>query len=667
MSSPSEDIREQQTYYQKNVPGTVSLFLDPKLGRSDIYLSKNQIERVDSEEKLYSGNFKETVQGLIGSRKRQEPVKNNTVSSLKKLCTQLRQYFKKTSHNLAVVEHASMSKMLALLCLADNRELEACSHLVMSHASCFRQQILYRNLKSKLRAELLSESLVDNLNPKDLDIDLKNANTNPDKLVSTLAELPSDWYVLQLTSQHEHISELKSGLSKGQKNEYTLKPMNGLHIVVLPTGKNAINPICITLPKPHGDSSYDVRVEVGMILNSNKSDLTATYTNNELYWKMRKQQNDRMSTAIFELEFSWLREWRVLLLADYIECLDLVHDVYNMIDKLIADSNVKDMPERTRWLLRKIATGACYLQPFEIERAVTYILSSEKKLAKNIILSIVAKTKVMEPLLHARRKILVLIVDEFIDHFSYESFTILKHQPVTRFPSLHIAYALYNQHKNTMKNGYKLIKKSENLGTFIVNPSLDLTKMEIRMKLFLEYWLPKWKGLYSIKPELEYFKKTLTEYHILMYNGHGSGIQFLKGEDIEKMRILALVLLFGCNSIKLLPTGGRNPSYGVSNQYLMGCSPCILGMLWEVTDGDIDRMTANFLSKWIPSSAKRSWSDVNLSLWNQGKLEFQKGTRNEIKFEDNMLVAVAKSKDVCKQYMTSAAIIVRGLPTKLVD
>lgn len=72
----------------------------------------------------------------------------------------------------------------------------------------------------------------------------------------------------------------------------------------------------------------------------------------------------------------------------------------------------KEISERTRWLLRKVATGACYLQPFEIERAVTYILPKEKKLAKNIILSIVAKTKVMEPLKHAKRKVLVLIVDE---------------------------------------------------------------------------------------------------------------------------------------------------------------------------------------------------------------------------------------------------------------
>lgn len=70
------------------------------------------------------------------------------------------------------------------------------------------------------------------------------------------------------------------------------------------------------------------------------------------------------------------------------------------------------MPERNRWLLKKIATGACYLQPFEIEKAVKYILPTQAKLAKNIILSIVAKTKVMDPLKVAKRKTLILILDE---------------------------------------------------------------------------------------------------------------------------------------------------------------------------------------------------------------------------------------------------------------
>ena len=50
------------------------------------------------------------------------------------------------------------------------------------------------------------------------------------------------------------------------------------------------------------------------------------------------------------------------------------------------------------------------------------------------------------------------------------------------------------------------------------------------------------------------------------------------------------------------------------------CSPCILGMLWEVTDVDIDRMTTEFISNWIPSSAEKPWSDVDLAAWSKGSI-----------------------------------------------
>lgn len=53
------------------------------------------------------------------------------------------------------------------------------------------------------------------------------------------------------------------------------------------------------------------------------------------------------------------------------------------------------------------------------------------------------------------------------------------------------------------------------------------------------------------------------------YNGHGNGIQYLPGEQIERLKVKSIVLLFGCSSVKLLTVGGRYPPHGVSNQYLI--------------------------------------------------------------------------------------------------
>lgn len=46
-------------------------------------------------------------------------------------------------------------------------------------------------------------------------------------------------------------------------------------------------------------------------------------------------------------------------------------------------------------------------------------------------------------------------------------------------------------------------------------------------------------------------------------------MQYLSGDDIEKMRVRASTLLFGCGSASLRPLGGRYSPFGVSNQYLM--------------------------------------------------------------------------------------------------
>lgn len=43
-------------------------------------------------------------------------------------------------------------------------------------------------------------------------------------------------------------------------------------------------------------------------------------------------------------------------------------------------------------------------------------------------------------------------------------------------------------------------------------------------------------------------------------------------------------------------------------------------MLWEVTDTDIDKMTAQFMSNWIPSSSERPWTEVDIESWSSGTL-----------------------------------------------
>lgn len=48
-------------------------------------------------------------------------------------------------------------------------------------------------------------------------------------------------------------------------------------------------------------------------------------------------------------------------------------------------------------------------------------------------------------------------------------------------------------------------------------------------------------------------------------------------------------------------------------------SPCIVGMLWTVTDTDTDLVTTEFLSQWIPSVAPTHWKYIDKMQWNSGE------------------------------------------------
>ncbi|EFN75719.1 hypothetical protein EAI_09721 [Harpegnathos saltator] len=225
------------------------------------------------------------------------------------------------------VEYASLNKMIATCNLKIGNELLAIHHLIESHAVILRQQILHRHQKTQMRESLLNIPQTYGLKPTYVKFETKFSY---DILKSKLVELPKEWYILQVTVQYESSNVLK------YRSISNL--MSAIHITILPTGPSEIEPLCITLPKPEMEVSYDICTEIKNILDSYKTKLQATYTKNEYYWIMRKEQDNKMKMAIDGLETTWLREWRVLFMADPIEDLEIINEIHEMIDKLILDS-----------------------------------------------------------------------------------------------------------------------------------------------------------------------------------------------------------------------------------------------------------------------------------------------------------------------------------------
>lgn len=103
-----------------------------------------------------------------------------------------------------------------------------------------------------------------------------------------------------------------------------------------------------------------------------------------------------------------------------------------------------------------------------------------------------------------------------MDYIAFEAMEIIKNHPVTRFPSLHVAYALFKEHKDTIIEGCKIIKTTEDMGICMINSSGDLSKMEKRIKLFMDFWLPQWK-LHNMELSEEIFEEALINHDVLMY------------------------------------------------------------------------------------------------------------------------------------------------------
>lgn len=97
--------------------------------------------------------------------------------------------------------------------------------------------------------------------------------------------------MIQVTAQYESPSTLRH-------EKCTSTVMHAIHITLLPTGPFDIEPLCITLPRPVTQVSYDICKEIKNLLGNYRSELKATYANPKQYWMMRENQNNKMKVDL---------------------------------------------------------------------------------------------------------------------------------------------------------------------------------------------------------------------------------------------------------------------------------------------------------------------------------------------------------------------------------
>eukprot|EP00918_Siedleckia_nematoides_P049491 GHVU01108508.1.p1 GENE.GHVU01108508.1~~GHVU01108508.1.p1 ORF type:complete len:810 (+),score=168.07 GHVU01108508.1:49-2430(+) len=149
---------------------------------------------------------------------------------------------------------------------------------------------------------------------------------------------------------------------------------------------------------------------------------------------------------------------------------------------------------------------------------------------------------------------------------------------------------------------------------YVVNPEGDLLTAEKAVPTHLRN-RPTWTGVVGTKPPnlssqiLHHFLHS----DIYLYCGHNAGELYLNDEAVQRGSLKgardeslhsannrrSAAVLIGCSSGKVCCRGGFDSCVeGPAVDYLVGGCPFVVGVMWNVTDVDLDRFTWRLLDVW---------------------------------------------------------------------
>lgn len=226
----------------------------------------------------------------------------------------------------------------------------------------------------------------------------------------------------------------------------------------------------------------------------------------------------------------------------------------------------------------------------------------------------------------------VLLVDTALERIPWESVGVLRERviSVTRVPSL----AFLDHYLRVPAED---IRQDDMF--YLINPTGEFSKTASR---FRDVTIKQrgWKGFCGPCTK-EDVNSVYNGQRMYMYCGHGTGVAFMSPRRFERVENAPTILLMGCSSAKPDNLGIEDEeSNGAAIDFLIRGAPAVVGTLWDVSDGEIDRFTLSLLSLWAGASEKRhDGTFVSLA------------------------EAVARSRSACRTpYLVGAACIVLGAP-----
>ncbi|KAL5612775.1 hypothetical protein BROUX41_004140 [Berkeleyomyces rouxiae] len=270
----------------------------------------------------------------------------------------------------------------------------------------------------------------------------------------------------------------------------------------------------------------------------------------------------------------------------------------------------------------------------------------------------------------------ILVVDKDLIPFPWESLPCMENQAVSRVPSLdYLRRAILEQHsaatestgagdgdcnsRSSRPAGHQVQRSS---GTWVLNPGGDLTNTQARFEEAMKSLPSSWNSIVTTTPTESAFEDALSDGDIMVYMGHGSGAQYIRSKTVRKMsKLRATALLIGCSSARLTPAGAFE-HYGAPRNYLLAGCPAVVGMLWDVTDREIDRYAAALMQSWglLPEG---TFDETFFYDAHAKPPRRQYRDRGFTQGQMSLVEAVITARSACTfRYLTAAAVVVYGIP-----
>ncbi|VDN38303.1 unnamed protein product [Gongylonema pulchrum] len=128
--------------------------------------------------------------------------------------------------------------------------------------------------------------------------------------------------------------------------------------------------------------------------------------------------------------------------------------------------------------------------------------------------------------------------------------------------------------------------------------------------------------------------------------GHGSGCRYFGRSAVLHSNCRAVALLMGCSSVRIVHEGEGFDGRSAVHDYVIAKCPCVVGCLWMVTDGEIDRVLVALLRYCFSKSGKSAGGET--------------GTSSSYRL---LVDGIARARAACKlKYLTGGAVVAYGLP-----